>query len=112
MGSLLTLPAPALPFACREKEAGALVLFVVSAATVVVAAGTELPGVEDVDVDVADPPQAMSDPDKPIKMEKRTADKMRHTFMTHYLGEEHPTVRCNRPSSVELSFILDSNVSS
>ncbi len=102
MGSLLTLPAPALPFVCREKEAGALVLFVVSAATVVVAAGTEVPGVEDCDVDVADPPQAMSDPDKPIKMAKGTADKMRHTFMAHYLGEEHLTVRWNRLSSGEV----------
>jgi len=61
-GSLLTLPAPTLPFVCRAKESAALVLLPVSACSVVVAAGTGLVGPGGADELLPPPPpQAVSD---------------------------------------------------
>src|SRR5947207_7202625 len=61
-GSLLTLPAPMLPFVCGANESAALVLLAVSACSVVVAPGTGFVGADGPDeFFAAPPPQAISD---------------------------------------------------
>src|SRR6266702_5028393 len=60
-GSLLTLPAPTLPFVWRAKESAALVLLAVSACSVVVAPETGFVGPDGADeLFFPPPPQAIS----------------------------------------------------
>jgi len=73
IGSLLTLPAGALPLLCPRKEAAVLVLFPVSAWRVVLGSAIEPAG-----INVGEPPQP------PRLHEVKTADTSRKEALTRY----------------------------